>query len=421
MRIVYLSLALLLLVSAQHVHAHGGQRCTIEGFVGIRHSSPNSMKLARLEINEPNGTLITNIIGCTAAQKAGLQPLDYLYAVDGKKATADTQFFCLLEDVAPGETVELGYIRQGKRRTVKLTLGKRTDACSEETPYPARGYFGLNSGSTDRHPGVRIDVIPDGPAAQAGLQDGDRLLAINGYAVGDWDDISTVKRVLTGDDLRYLVDRKGELLTLTGKLGEQQPDRHRWYDSYHYSYSDDCPDDVLIDLDFDEIEEKIERSIESIDWDAIEQDTENSVETAMESVREALASLRGRSRSEQVLDPEELDARVETVSADDASLRELREQVRMPQDNSLVVNNFSASPNPSDGRIKLSFMLPNRANTTIAVYAASGREVYRYDLGPFSGTFADELDIMRNGAGTYFLVVQQDERMFLRKLILAAR
>src|SRR6188768_2055351 len=47
--------------------------------------------------------------------------------------------------------------------------------------------------SGQEQPSTRVLVMP-GPAANAGMQDGDRVLAIDGKAVGDWDAVLAASR-----------------------------------------------------------------------------------------------------------------------------------------------------------------------------------------------------------------------------------
>lgn len=403
-------------------------RCELKGFFGITHDEPGREKLASLGYEMKGGTIVTNVIGCTAALNAGIQPMDYLYAVNGKSADASTEFFCLLSDFEPGETFKVGLIRAGKAKTVSLTLGRRADACQHEKPFPKRGFFGINDTESDRKPGVLIDVSSGGPVAELGLQDGDRLLRINGYAIADWSDLSVVKRLITDtDNVSFDLIREGVDLSITGSIPEKEHHSNSW--TIDTRVFDECADEIeqaISEINLDEIEREIESAIRSSD---IREETENAVEEAMEAVREALNGIRSRggswndddfgSRASNI-DPSDMDAKVEQMSTDDFSdMEEL--DVDMPKNRNLSVNDFSASPNPNQGKFRLSFDLPTKGQTSIAIYSITGREVYAFDLGEYSGAFSDELDIMRNGPGTYFLLVRQDDQAFVRKLVLVKR
>jgi regulator of sigma E protease len=58
-------------------------------------------------------------------------------------------------------------------------------------------------------------VEPESPAAQAGLQKGDRIVAVDGQAVTAWDDLSSKIKQSAGRSLDLSVQRSGEELAMT--------------------------------------------------------------------------------------------------------------------------------------------------------------------------------------------------------------
>ena len=72
---------------------------------------------------------------------------------------------------------------------------------------------------------MRVHVGPNGPAAQAGIIDGDRILTVNGDAVKDWDMLKKQIGAHAGDKIDILVERtkgdaKEQLHFLTTPMGE---------------------------------------------------------------------------------------------------------------------------------------------------------------------------------------------------------
>ena len=62
---------------------------------------------------------------------------------------------------------------------------------------------------------ARVDIIrPDSPAAMAGFQPGDVVLAINGRPIESFSDMQRIVRVSGGETLDISVDRNGQRLTL---------------------------------------------------------------------------------------------------------------------------------------------------------------------------------------------------------------
>ncbi|RMF38363.1 MAG: PDZ domain-containing protein, partial [Planctomycetota bacterium] len=72
----------------------------------------------------------------------------------------------------------------------------------------------------DNRLGVTVtDVVRGGPAWKAGLRAGDRILAINGYAIGDMKDmVAQLAKLRPGDSVRFLVNRDGTNREMTAVL-----------------------------------------------------------------------------------------------------------------------------------------------------------------------------------------------------------
>lgn len=75
--------------------------------------------------------------------------------------------------------------------------------------------------------GTYIYSISSGSsAAEAGLQPGDRIISVNGTAIGSYDDLKTfLKTVSVGDPLRFVISRSGQPLEITVTAGEYVPEQ----------------------------------------------------------------------------------------------------------------------------------------------------------------------------------------------------
>ena len=66
-------------------------------------------------------------------------------------------------------------------------------------------------------------VQPDSPAAEAGLEPGDRIVGIDGERISAWTSFSDALRARPGERVRLLVERDGEGLTLEATLADRHP------------------------------------------------------------------------------------------------------------------------------------------------------------------------------------------------------
>jgi len=73
------------------------------------------------------------------------------------------------------------------------------------------------------HGAIVNDVTADGPAAQAGIAQGDVILKLNGTAIDDSNDLrNRVSSMMPGTTVTLDLDRKGTMKTVTARLGEVQ-------------------------------------------------------------------------------------------------------------------------------------------------------------------------------------------------------
>jgi serine protease Do len=134
---------------------------------------------------------------------------------------------------APDSQVKLSIIRDGKEQQVNAKLGELT----AESARPQRSSGGAGSAPEDRHIGVSVEpltpaladelgvrkgmqglvvrsVDPRGPAARAGVQPGDVIVAVNRQPVRSASEIGTALKGASRPSL-LLINRSGQSLFLT--------------------------------------------------------------------------------------------------------------------------------------------------------------------------------------------------------------
>jgi putative serine protease PepD len=78
---------------------------------------------AAAQAGVPEGLYIRTAVPGGPAAQAGLREGDVITTIDGQPATSNTQLQAITLTKKPGETVEIGYERNGNSATTKVTLG----------------------------------------------------------------------------------------------------------------------------------------------------------------------------------------------------------------------------------------------------------------------------------------------------------
>jgi putative serine protease PepD len=84
-----------------------------------------NVKHAYLGVSLGTGTSLSQVNAGTPAAKAGLQAGDAITSINGKRVANATEIRGLLAQHLPGDTVTLGYSRNGNSHTVSVTLTSR--------------------------------------------------------------------------------------------------------------------------------------------------------------------------------------------------------------------------------------------------------------------------------------------------------
>lgn len=156
---------------------------------------PMTPELARsLNVDKARGALVADVNDKSPAEKAGIKRGDVIVAYDGKNVDESASLPALVASSAVGKTVPVEILRDGKSQTLNVTLAKLKDESVALVGKHEKSNWGLSlrelrpqersrMGLKDRD-GVLIEnVVPDSPAADAGVQPGDIILQVNRVSV----------------------------------------------------------------------------------------------------------------------------------------------------------------------------------------------------------------------------------------------
>jgi S1-C subfamily serine protease len=351
-------------------------------FIGIYTDMISKEKATKLGFDNPYGTYVTGIIPNSGADKAGLKPFDYIYGFDEYRAGEQQNLGVVMKKYKPGDKATVHFVRKGKKATASLTFTKPMKEKKEDMDSCEDGFFGIIQKGSDEDDGVTISPVKGSTAAELGLQEGDLITHINGYRMSDWQDITTaINLVKPGETISVDYERNGKAMKGSKPLKS-------------LAQTKNCAN-----CDCGEKESVVIATTPGSGWSGWSNSSSKSdVPMPRMDMKNARVS-------------------TDNINADEAN--ELRSKGVNLGTNSLSVDGLRISPNASTGQFSLEFNLPTSGNTIVKIYNLTGRELYEYDLGSFSGKFSDNVDLGQNGPGSYFLEVTQGGKVFTKKVTLA--
>ena len=182
------------------------------------------------------GIVVGEVTPGSPAAKAGLKNGDHIVKLGNQEVRDVEQFLQSVAMKKPGEKVTLGILRNDKEQNLTVTLGKRP---SREAPaFPDLPRFGrqvflgvqmqnltpelkkrLKVG-TDT--GAQVsEIMPNSPAAQAGLRPDDVITGIDNQPVTSPEDLQeAIRKAVPGKKVALQVVRGEEKLTIKATLRE---------------------------------------------------------------------------------------------------------------------------------------------------------------------------------------------------------
>jgi serine protease Do len=108
----------------------GPEHKVTRGSIGIQFQSRQSASVGRI-YGFQSGVIISAVTPHAPAEKAGLQPGDVIYSIDGRNIKDGDD---LVQDISArkiGSTAKIGYLRDGKKMTAEVGIADRTKTVSE--------------------------------------------------------------------------------------------------------------------------------------------------------------------------------------------------------------------------------------------------------------------------------------------------
>lgn len=161
--------------------------------LGIAVQEVNQTLADSFKLDKPEGALIANVEKGSPGERAGLETGDVIRKVNGQPIISSGDLPAQISMLTPGSNVQLDVWRKGHPEEITVKLGNADDKAAKTASTDSdaeHGKLGLAlrplQPNERREAGVEGGLIVEdtsGPAAMAGVQAGDVLLAINGTPV----------------------------------------------------------------------------------------------------------------------------------------------------------------------------------------------------------------------------------------------
>ena len=189
--------------------------------VGIQDLTPELAEYYGIEKQE--GVLVTQTYEGDPADKAGIKEGDIIVEVDGTPIDSSRELSRTVAEAGVGSDMRITLLRDGREKTVKVRLAKRSDT----EPTVARGEarsddLGLRVRTIDPEIAERLGMDPDAQgvvvtdvasgskAGEAGIRQGDVVIEINRKPIESLEDYrEQLRRIDDGDTVQMLLRRGG--------------------------------------------------------------------------------------------------------------------------------------------------------------------------------------------------------------------
>ncbi|MFK7968889.1 MAG: PDZ domain-containing protein [Bacteroidia bacterium] len=303
------------------------------------------------------GIFLSEIVENSAAERAGLEEGDVIVEINGEEVEGSNDLGTAIRKAHEelNDEMLITYIRDGRRRTDRATLGSKTyskkvwvsgDKIDKQKVEEKRAYLGVYL-ETNSDGGVTVTrPTAGGAAANAGIEANDVIVSIDGDETQNYNALVKVLRAKKpGQRVRMAYRRDGNRKSTMVTLGEKTITK--WV-----------------------VKEKVKN--QAIDIDVIINQFEDK------AVAEAL--------------------------------------VKDMENPTLDMPDFTVFPNPSNGEFTLRFTPTEGSPVRIKIFDTQGRVLYQEQLTDFRGMYEKELDISDNPAGMYFLQVTQNGQGMAKQL-----
>jgi len=200
----------------------------IRGRIGVTIAPVTKEVAESIGLGKPAGALVQGVESGGPAEKAGIEAGDIIVKVDGKAVEKSVDLPRIIGAAKPGSRTTLQLFRRGATKDVNVVVAefeadrpvRRAQTEPGSSAPPAKTALGLSVSDLSEaqrrdlkiRNGVRVDAV-EGPAAKAGLREGDVILALQNTEVADVKQFMSLAARVEKERAVSVMVRRGEFVS----------------------------------------------------------------------------------------------------------------------------------------------------------------------------------------------------------------
>jgi serine protease Do len=247
------------------------------GWIGVLIQDVNEKIAQNAKLDTEEGAFVKEVVKSSPADSAGIQECDIIIEYNGKKIFDSDELAKIISRTVPGTKVDIVILRDGQKRTLQLTVGKKKvskhQIFSVMPNIPdIHVFFGnhilglqlltLNERlgeyfSAPNNEGVLVEEVEhESSAEKAGFKAGDIIIRIGNKTV---DAVEKIQKELhkydEGDKVEFEVMRKGVKKTFSIEMEEDQVVPHNSFfrKPHFHEFRMNPLDDAEMHFEMDEL------------------------------------------------------------------------------------------------------------------------------------------------------------------------
>jgi len=192
------------------------------GWLGVAIQDLNEDMAEYYGLEDKKGVFVADVFEGDPADKAGIKAKDIILEVNGEKIKTSRQLTSMIAGIPVGESASIKILRDGKEKTVKVKIAKRSEEklAARSRPREETAEFGIRVSdltpeimqrfNTDDSSGVIVIDIENGSKGDdAGVRVGDIIKEINRQPVKNTDNYEAIlDQLSSGETVNLFIRRK---------------------------------------------------------------------------------------------------------------------------------------------------------------------------------------------------------------------